>query len=81
MTEEELVAIEARCQRASAGPWKSMIEGRDHTSGSSFIMIGSGPTREEDIELTGATVEHARQDVPHLVAEVRRLRSLLAAHS
>jgi hypothetical protein len=85
MTEEELVEIEARCQCASPGPWKSMIEGRDHTSGSSFIMIGAGQTRGEDIELSGATVAdqdfiaYARQDVPLLVEEVRRLRALLGA--
>ncbi len=64
-----------RCAAATPGPWMSYIEGRDHTSGSSFIM-----TSGEDIELTGATDEdqdfiaHARQDVPELLEEVYRLR-------
>jgi hypothetical protein len=86
MTDEELLEVEARCRAASPGPWKSMIEGRDHTSGSSFIMTGTGPTRGADIELTGASDEdqdfiaHARQDVPRLVEEVRRLRSLSGPH-
>jgi hypothetical protein len=80
--EEELREIEARCERASPGPWHSFIEGRDHTSGSSFIMTGPGDARGEDIELSGATdddqdfIAHARQDVPRLIAEVRRLRRL-----
>jgi hypothetical protein len=70
----DLPAIRQRCARATAGPWKSFIEGRDHTSGSSFIMTGG-----EDIELLGATEEdqdfiaHARQDIPLLLAEIDRL--------
>lgn len=81
MTNEELDAIERRCEAARRGPWTSYVEGRDHTSGSNFIMVGKDDEhRGEDIELTGATVEdqdfiaHARQDVPRLLAEVRRLR-------
>ena len=81
MTDEELAEIERRCTAARPGPWTSYVEGRDHTSGSSFIMVGRDDEyRGEDIELTGAKVEdqdfiaHARQDVPRLLAEVRRLR-------
>ena len=83
MTPEEIAEIQARCDRASPGPWKSMIEGRDHTSGSSFVMTGPPNERGEDIELSGATADdqdfiaHARQDVPRLLEEVMRLRSLL----
>ena len=75
ITEEELQAIETRCARATTGPWQSFVEGRDHTSGSNFIR-----TAGEDIELSGASVAdqdfiaHARQDVPRLVTEIRRLR-------
>ena len=66
--------IERRAMRATPGPWTSFIEGRDHTSGSSFIRTGG-----EDIELSGATIDdqdfiaHARHDIPALIAEVRRL--------
>ncbi len=83
LTEEELNAITSRCEAASTGPWVSMVEGRDHTSGSSFIMTGPEGQRGEDIELSGATVAdqdfiaHARQDVPRLVQEIRRLRRML----
>jgi hypothetical protein len=59
------------------------VEGRDHDSGSNFIMTGTDTARGNDIELTGATVAdqdfiaHARQDIPQLLAEIRRLKSLL----
>ena len=73
----EINDIKERCEKATPGPWKSYIEGRDHTSGSSFIR-----TAGEDIELTGATtndqdfIAAARQDVPALIEEVYRLRQL-----
>jgi hypothetical protein len=66
--------IEQRATRATAGPWTSFVEGRDHTSGSSFIR-----TAGDDIEMSGATIDdqdfiaHAREDIPALIAEVRRL--------
>lgn len=80
LTSEELQHMQKRCAAATPGPWKSYIEGRDHTSGSSFIMTGG-----EDIELTGATdadydfIAHTRQDMPRLLAEVQRLRQRIAA--
>jgi hypothetical protein len=85
MTPEMLAAIRARCDRATGGPWSSWIEGRDHTSGPSFIMVGQGDRRGEDITLSGASnddqdfIAHARQDVPRLLDEVMRLRNLRGA--
>ena len=61
----ELEAIRARYLAATAGPWKSFLESRDHTSGDSFIQ-----TSEQDLYLIGATVAdqdfiaYARQDLP-----------------
>ena len=52
----EINDIKERCEKATPGPWKSYIEGRDHTSGSSFIR-----TAGEDIELTGATTNMYRR--------------------
>ena len=83
MDNEELKEIQKRCNAAASGPWVSYVEGRDHTSGSNFIMTGMGKNRGEDIELTGATIAdqdfiaHARQDIPRLIEEVKRLRKLL----
>ncbi|EHH05130.1 hypothetical protein MEA186_30567 [Mesorhizobium amorphae CCNWGS0123] len=60
-----------------------MGRGRDFLGGSNFIQTGEGADRGEDIEMTDGTVADqdfmaaARQDVPRLVAEVRRLRALL----
>jgi hypothetical protein len=81
ITEKELDEIESRVNLAQPGPWKAFIEGRDHESGSSFIMTGENETnRGEDIELLGATNEdyefiaNARQDIPKLLREIRELK-------
>ena len=83
MSDRELNEIRLRCDATTNGPWVSYVEGRDHTSGSNFIMTGEGDKRGEDIELTGATIAdqdfiaQARQDVPKLLDEIRRLKGLL----
>lgn len=83
LTERDLCEIEKRANAASPGPWKSFVEGRDHTSGSSFIMTGGEGNRGDDIELSGASTEDqdfiaaARQDVPRLLREVDALKALL----
>ncbi|MCA1372419.1 MULTISPECIES: hypothetical protein [unclassified Bradyrhizobium] len=77
LTADEIEAIKARCEQATAGPWKSFIETRENISGSDFIQ-----TEGEDIYLTGATeadqdfIAHARQDIPRLIAEIERLRTI-----
>ena len=84
LTGDQIDEIERRVNKASLGPWKSFIEGRDHTSGSSFIMTGSENRRGNDLELSGVTADDqdfiaaARQDIPLLLAEVRRLRLLVS---
>jgi hypothetical protein len=83
LDDAELKQIRQRCESAKPGPWKSFVEGRDHTSGNSFIMTGSGKNRGQDIELSGATVAdqdfiaHARQDIPRLLDEIVRLKNVL----
>ena len=78
ITDDESRNIKGRCDKATPGPWISFIEGRDHTSGSSFIR-----TSDEDIELKGATdkdldfIASCRQDVPRLTEEIERLKQLL----
>jgi hypothetical protein len=84
LTSAELEEIQKRCDAATPGPWKSFVEGRDHTSGGCFIMTGSAEKRCNDIELSGATIEdqdfiaHARQDIPRLIREIERLRTSAA---
>ena len=83
MTPADLDHIERLATAARPGPWTSYIEGRDHVSGSSFIMVGTGDARTDDIEMVGCThadqdfIAAARQHVPLLVAEVRRLQAQL----
>lgn len=83
ITETELEQIKLRCDNATTGIWVSFIEGRDHESGSNFIMTGSGDQRGNDIELSGATIAdqdfiaHAKQDIPRLLDEIYHLRKLL----
>jgi hypothetical protein len=87
LRDDELAEMSTRCDGATPPPWRSFVEGREHTSGSSFIKRGEGAVLHEDIELTGATVAdqdfiaHARQDVPRLVSEVLRLRCILTDRS
>ena len=81
MTDDELDLILDRCEAATPGPWKSFIEGRDHTSGSNVIKTAGG-----DIEFYGPTVvadqdfiASARQDIPRLIAEIRRLKKIISS--
>jgi hypothetical protein len=88
LSDEDLDAIEARCAAASPGPWTSYVEGRDHWSGDDFIRVSEAddepdmyvsraeagairPASASDLDFIAA----ARQDVPSLVAEIRRLRA------
>jgi len=73
--------IESRCSAATAGPWRSFVEGRDHFGGDDFIRtgglddaspdmyvsLGSVPASASDLDF----IAHARQDVPNLVAALR----------
>jgi len=82
LSNQYLDEVRKRCERTTPEPWISFVESRDFTSGDS--VIGRGPNRsEEDLYLTGATVAdqdfiaHAREDIPILLGEIDRLRSLL----
>ena len=84
MTEEEIILIENRCNQTTKGPWKAFIEGRDHTSGCNFIMTGNEDERGEDLEISGARIEdfdfiaNAKQDIPKLINEIKRLKLLIS---
>jgi hypothetical protein len=82
ISDAELDVIEARCGATSPPPWKAYFEGRDHTSGSNVVTTGLPGNRGPDLDIAGATpvdldfIASARQDVPRLVAEIRRLRRI-----
>jgi hypothetical protein len=85
--DEDLGEIEQRAHAASPAPWEAFIEARDHTAGDDFIRIGGFDDAQPDMYIQyylGATsvrvpaadldfIAHARQDIPRLVAEIRRL--------
>jgi hypothetical protein len=87
LIESELDAINDRAAAAPAGPWWWSWQGHDHTSGDSFIGTGESASRGPDICVstddgpastqTLDFIAAARQDVPRLVNEVRRLRNWL----
>ena len=86
LTEDELDAMQRRCDAATASPWWAWVEGRDGLSGDTFVGMGGDP-QLKDLYLSHGSGEgnvseadvdfiaHARQDIPALLAEVRRLRS------
>ena len=65
ISNDKLLEIKKRCDKATIGPWLSYVEGRDITCGSGFIKTAA----DTDIELIGATIDdqdfiaHAREDV------------------
>jgi hypothetical protein len=84
--DDELDAMLARLNASTPGPWVPYFEGRDHTSGDSFIGTGAQDLYISAEDYVGGGghfcadldfIAHARQDVARLVTEVRRLRSLL----
>ncbi|AZA80560.1 hypothetical protein C1637_13035 [Chryseobacterium lactis] len=81
MTELELKNILEICNKATASPWTSYIEGRDFNSGSSFIMTGKEEDRDYNIEFTNIKPEDqdfiamARNMIPLLIDEIMKLKS------
>lgn len=75
LSDNELFAIRERVEKATKGPWKAFVEGRNMECGSSFIQ-----TQSEDIELIGATeadydfIAHAKQDILILLDEIEKLK-------
>ena len=75
MTDDDLGCIESRANAASPGPWVfdergAIIRGPEGRVAGSAMVLGF----HENMEFIAA----ARDDVPELVAEVRRLREELA---
>lgn len=70
MTDEELAAIRARAEAATPGPWapfgKQVID-----SNQLFVLQGLGDHVYQDADF----IAHAREDIPKLLAEIKRLRT------
>jgi hypothetical protein len=86
LDEDVLVWLDSLSEHGDPSPWAAMVEGRDHSSGDSFIMSGTPGDRREDIYVSRDSgpagsadldlIAVARTYLPVLVAEVRRLRSI-----
>jgi hypothetical protein len=88
-SDDQLDRMEPRTEASVAGPWEAFIEERDHTSGDDFIRTGRLDDDAPDMYITLAYgnnerptpagpavldfIAAARQDLPRLIAEVRRL--------
>jgi hypothetical protein len=76
----DLDAIRARVDAATDGPWFVDDQGFCTTPGDSFSRFITAPYHELDILPEDAEfIAAARSDVPALLAEIERLRSVVAA--
>lgn len=83
ITAETLKWLDSVLSRTEPAPWTAMIEGQDHESGDSFIVVGSEDDRREDMYVDrdsgpaiGAdlvAIAVSRTYLPLLIAEIRRL--------
>lgn len=92
MTDQRLAEIERRVSSSTPAPWVSYWEGRDHWGGASFVMMHRGE-HQCDLYLHFDCVEnseaqrladqdfiaHAREDIPALIEEIRRLHDIISS--
>ena len=80
VSDAELDDLRRLCASAAPAPWRAMVEGRDHSSGDSFIMVGPDGDRDEDMYVTRDSgpastsdldfIAAARNYLPRLIDEV-----------
>ena len=82
LDDKELYEIEQRATKATKGPWFCADMRRDlgelhikDIDSELFIVYCSDDKPEQDT-WDGDFVAHAREDVPKLIAEIKRLRRL-----
>lgn len=49
LADDELELIETRAERATVGTWRAFVEGRDHSSGDTFIQTGATDDESSDM--------------------------------
>lgn len=85
MTDEELQAIEARHAASTARDWfvGRVVEESCHVDGDAdVVLIGPETTQQDAVVMKESDAEfvaHARQDIPALIAEVKRSREVETA--
>jgi len=70
ISDSELRLLRAASEAGTGGPWRAMVEGRDHTSGDSFIMVGSENDRSDDIYVSRGSLPISAGDLD-LIAMAR----------
>jgi hypothetical protein len=90
LSDEKLAELKRLSDACPPSEWKALIEGRDHVAGDSFIMVGEGDQRGEDLYLSRYgkripdeewdLVAAARTFLPLLIDEVRELRQQLQSN-
>jgi hypothetical protein len=84
VSDAEIDELRLLCAQATPAPWRAMVEGRDHSAGDSFIMIGRDDDRDEDMYVTRDSgpasasdldfIAAARNYLPRLIDEIAELR-------
>jgi hypothetical protein len=84
VTDAEIEELRRLCDQATPAPWRSMVQGRDHSAGDSFIMIGRDDDRDEDMYVSRDSgpasnsdldfIAAARNYLPRLIDEIVELR-------
>jgi len=84
VSDAELDELRQLSASAAPAPWRAMVEGRDHSSGDSFIMIGRDDDRDEDMYVSRDSgpasasdldfIATARNYLPRLIDEIAELR-------
>ncbi len=72
LTTEALAAIRKRAEAATAGPWEADIYTIYHEEGGHIAEVVAD-NQFDNMHF----IAHAREDIPALLAEVERLRSLM----
>lgn len=80
MTDDELKAIEDIASRATPGPWHLAIASSGDEAESN-IEAGHTDLAYDIPNADAIFITHARENVPALVAEVRRLRAVLTRYA
>jgi hypothetical protein len=85
LSDAELDELRRLSEQVARPPWRAMVEGRDHTSGDSFIMIGREDDRDEDMYVSRDSrpassadldfIAATRNYLPRLLDEIVRLRT------
>ena len=77
----DLEAIRARAEAATRGPWTYVDNGFDGyiTSESKYLIVGGEPAegRIEPDDPNADFIAHSREDIPALLAEVKRLNEMV----